>query len=115
MMQMRNSILLAVLALAACGPTEERVVNTAPEENLVNAATGTSDVDTIAAMNDGARRLTFARMLAQQDLPCDGVVKAELVGKEQGNPVWRATCKSGTAYALTIQPDGNATVMARPR
>lgn len=110
---MRKFVLVAALGLAACGPTEEPVVNTVPVENLTNAASGTSDADVVSKMDDGARRLTFARALTDADLPCDGVVKAEQVGTDRGLPLWRATCKNGTSYGITITPDGTANIIAR--
>lgn len=107
---------LAALMLSACGPTGEREAPTPePEANLVNEATGGNDLAAVLEMTDAQRRMVFARALDDADIPCDGVVKAEQVTEQDGLPVWRATCKNGTAHAISITPDGTANIMSRPK
>lgn len=105
---------LGALLLSGCSAAREPGANAAPEENPVNAMTGGNDAAAVVGMNDGTRRLTFARALIKADLPCDGVVKAESVGEQNGLPMWRATCKNGTAYAMSVTPDGTVNILARP-
>ncbi len=112
---MRTTMLMAAfgaLLLSGCGDKEPQA-NAVPEANLTNAVTGENDADTVSAMNDGTRRLTFARALAAADLKCDGVVKAETIGEDRGVPLWRADCKNGQKYMLSVTPDGTVNIVSR--
>lgn len=102
---------LAALPLSACGPTPEPEANVV--ENPVNAITGGNDASAVVEMSDGQRRLTFARAIVQLDLPCDGVTKAERLPDQGDLPLWRVTCKNGTAYAATVTPDGTVNLVSR--
>lgn len=109
---MRNLLIaLSTLALAGCGSSPEPVTNTQPP--ALNSVTGEDDSNTVEAMQDGTLRLTFARALADANLSCDGVVKAEKMPDQQGKPNWRVTCKNGKPYSITVSPDGTANIIGR--
>ena len=105
-------VMPALLAVAGCGGTSEPVANNV-QEPVLNTVTGQDDSNTVEAMSDGTLRLTLARALSAADLPCDGVVKAEKIADMQGQPTWRATCKNGKPYAISVSPDGTANIVAR--
>jgi PBP1b-binding outer membrane lipoprotein LpoB len=105
-------ILSGALVLAGCGGSPEpvNIVNEAP---VLNEVTGENDANTVEAMPDGTLRLTLARALAAADLKCDGLVEAERMADTKGTPTWRARCKNGKLYAISITPDGTANIISR--
>lgn len=109
------AVALGALALVACGPGERDAPAPEPEANLVNETTGGNDLAAVLEMSDAQRRMVFARALDDADIPCDGVVKSEQLADQNGALVWRATCKNGTAHAISITPDGTANIMSRPK
>ena len=113
---MRTKLLAAgfgALLLAGCSGEKAPEANAVPEANLVNEVTGGNDAATVVEMGDGTRRLTFARALEAANLKCDGVVKAESIGEQNGVPLWRADCKNGSNYMLSVTPDGTVNIVSR--
>ncbi|MCW3835736.1 hypothetical protein ACFQ1E_05605 [Sphingomonas canadensis] len=114
------------LALGACGGTgEEPAANTAGEAEAEanalgndiggNAAEAGNVTAKVLAMNDSLRNITLVRALIDLDLPCEGVLKSERMDDYEGLPVWRAQCKSGDYYLISIDPGGIAHVRSRPQ
>lgn len=117
---------LAVLALAGCGPsnegnitandivTAEPLNDVAVEANAVGNELERSNYSAaVLAQNDRQRNATFVRALMDANLPCEGVESSVRVGDQNGVPAWRANCKGGLNYIISIPPDGTAQIVSR--
>ena len=128
---MRMSIvasLTPLLMLAACGGGEPAgngvaVVNAVEpsnagdaEANAVGNAFGGENITArVLTMSDRERNVVFVRALMDAGLQCDGVTASERIEDVDGQPMWRADCKSpGGSHMITVTPDGTAKIMSRP-
>lgn len=114
---MRTLLILPVLALVACGPTAQTNTSEAsqtPAEPADNATdSGINYSAEVLKQNDSQRNATFIRALQDASLNCDHVDSSTRVDDVNGVPTWRATCKGGENYMISIPRDGVARVLSR--
>jgi hypothetical protein len=117
-----------LLMLAACGGGEpagngavasnigEAVNESGAEANMVGNAAGAENITArVLTMSDRERNVVFVRALMDAGLQCDGVTASERLADVDGQPMWRADCKSpGGSHMVTVTPDGTAKIMSRP-
>lgn len=117
---------LAALALAGCGPSQQANVtasdvvtaeplnDTAVDANAVGNQLEQGNYSAaVLAQNDRQRNATFVRALMDSDLPCDGVESSTRIDDQNGVPTWRATCRGGVSYMISIPADGTAKIVSR--
>lgn len=113
---MRSLLIVPVLALAACEPgaqTNRSASQTAAEPAANAADSGINYSAEVLKQNDSQRNATFIRALQDASLSCDHVDSSTRVDDVDGVPTWRATCKGGENYMISIPKDGVARVLSR--
>lgn len=107
-MDMRLSLGLALLTLAACG-----------DRSAENAQTGPRPLDAVQnqvqAMPEEQRKAVLIRAIRDAGQECQHVESGEpQPAAADGSPVYLARCAGGRAYAVAIGRGGNASVQPAP-
>ena len=81
------------------------------------ATTGTSDPmeARIAALTEKQRKIAFFRAIYDADYECSEIVKVDVKPRNDGKPVWLATCDDNGEYYITLQSGGIFTVSGVPQ
>ena len=102
------AILLAPLALAACGSGTSAGNAT---DATVNQARVENAGAQVAALPEGQRNGVFYRAIHDAGQDCQNVESSEPAAPYRGNPVWTATCRGGGRWTLVITPDGTVQIL----
>ena len=95
------------LLLTACGDQSAE-----PENVAVNEATDTTNyVAEVLALNEPQRRGVMFRAIRDAVLPCQEVESA-VIEADMTPTTWRATCEDGRDHLISMQDNGDATVMS---
>ncbi len=97
----------AALLLSACGQQAAE-----PQNAAVNAAADTTNyVAEVMALNEPQRRGVMFRAIRDAGLPCQEVTSA-VIEPEMTPTTWRAVCENGASHLISMQANGDATVMS---
>ena len=107
-----SRILLAVLATAALPLAGCDGEGAAQSGNRAAVAPdGPDPVEAqLNALDDVGRRVAFVRAILDANFTCKQVVKDVVKPRDNGRPVWLATCDNGGEYRITLQRGGIFTV-----
>jgi len=95
------------LLLSACNQQA-----TEPENVTANEAADTTNyVAEVMALNEPQRRGVMFRAIRDAGLPCQEV-KTAAIEADMTPTTWRATCEDGRDHLITMQANGDATVMS---
>ncbi|THD38001.1 MAG: hypothetical protein E7773_03240 [Sphingomonas sp.] len=108
---MKTGLAMATLGLllAACGG------GSAPGDNTATPAALAPMEAKIAALTDAQRKTVFYKAIYDADYECGEIDKIESKPRNDGKPVWVATCDDLGEYVITLQPGGIFTVSGVPQ
>lgn len=113
-MQKTMFVVVAVLAVGACGPVSPTGGNEADNRaESAPAAPETADYQQrLRTMADRQRDAVFIRALRDAGISCQGVEGSTYLGTNLGNASWTATCNDRSQWLITVGSSGVAQIMS---
>lgn len=99
--------IIAMATLVSCGPrtTDDRQ-NSAVQKQKNQAAT-------VANLPPGQRNGAFLRAIRDAGVPCQDIVKAEVLPQRGETAQWRVECEDHVQHLVAIAPAGPVIVTSR--